>query len=213
LKLFVEVYAQDIEDQKIVIPAKFSKEWCRSFMQRHYISRRRVTHVAQKLPEDWRDTVNRFTMFNRRAISGRLGVEVVGAAGVEEVSKEVERAIPASNICNIDEVPLGFEEKAGYTYSSKGARTVSSVIAKSGWNKRQMTILLAIFADGIERIKPLIIYHGSDDQDRGRIQKTEGELYDSGVVVKFNQTAWNNEQLLVEWLNEQWKPIIDRKYC
>jgi hypothetical protein len=66
-----------------------------------------------------------------------------------------------------------------------------------------MTVLLAIFADGVVRIKPLIIYHGSEDQERGRILKIEGDKYDSRVVVKFNRTAWINELLLVEWLNKQ----------
>jgi hypothetical protein len=75
-----------------------------------------------------------------------------------------------------------------------------------------MTVLLAISADGVERIKPLIIYHGLEDQERGRILKTEGDKYDSGVVVRFNRTAWMNENLLVEWLNEQWNPVIDREY-
>jgi hypothetical protein len=96
----------------------------------------------------------------------------------------------------LDEVGLAYEEVSGTTLADTGATTVSRFVIKSGWDKRQMTVVLASFADGLPRIKPLIIYHGAEN---GRLRETEGDLFPNGVVVKYNKTAWNNEKLILDW--------------
>jgi hypothetical protein len=64
-----------------------------------------------------------------------------------------------------------------------------------------MTVVLACFADGLARIKPLIIYHGTEAVPV--IKRNEEHLYADGVVVKYYPTAWNNEKLMLEWIEEQ----------
>lgn len=73
------------------------------------------------------------------------------------------------NIANIDEVPLQFEFLDARTYNITGNSTVWVKESRSGWDKRQATLMLCIFADGILRIKPLITYK-SDSKNAGRPQ-------------------------------------------
>ena len=73
---------------------------------------------------------------------------------------------------------------------------------RSGWNKRQATLILYIFADGIHRIPPKIIFHGKPTEAGGQIEANEGMFYNLDVTVAFNDTAYNNESLTIEWIKE-----------
>ena len=60
---------------------------------------------------------------------------------------------------------------------------------------------LTIFADGEPRIKPLLIFKGTGQRIPGR----EKRQYDPRVVVKFQEKAWCNEEMMVFWLRNMWK--------
>ena len=63
-----------------------------------------------------------------------------------------------SDIANMDQTPLEFcFNTEGATYSSKGEKTVWCRTTGSGQDKGQCTAQLTIFADGIARVKPLLI--------------------------------------------------------
>ena len=70
-----------------------------------------------------------------------------------------------------------------------------------GHDKRQCTVQLPIFADGEPRIKPLLIFKGTGQ----RIPDREKRQYDPRVVVKFQENAWCNEEMMVVWLRNMWK--------
>lgn len=53
------------------------------------------------------------------------------------------------NICNIDETPLPFEYLSGWTYDFEGSKTVWVRESQSGWDKRQASLVLCVFADGV----------------------------------------------------------------
>ena len=65
-----------------------------------------------------------------------------------------------------------------------------------GHDKSQCTVQLTIFADGEPRIKPLLIFKGTGQ----RIPDREKRQYDPKVVVKFQENAWCNEEMMVFWL-------------
>jgi DDE superfamily endonuclease len=168
--------------------------------------------------------VNQFIIYCRRAVAGIIGPPPSLLASVsqqgpvnerlDESEVDIEavttrRVIPPSNICNLNEVGLAFEEISQTNLADKGSKTVPRITIKNAWQKRQMTVVLASFADGLPRIKPLVIFHGTEGAPG--ITKKEAHLYANGVVVKYNKTAWNNENLMLEWLEEQWKPAIDSK--
>ena len=114
------------------------------------------------------------------------------------------RRIRTSRICNMDKTPLPFEYLDGCTYDVKGSKTVAASV-KSGWDKRQATLMLCIWADGVARTKPKIIFHGSS---KGRLFKQEQHLYHPNVTVAFNPTAYNNEELMMQWLDEDLHPSM-----
>jgi hypothetical protein len=75
---------------------------------------------------------------------------------------------------------------------------------KSGWDKRQATLILTVFADGIGRVKPVLIFHGKLDSNRTRDR--EKTRYHPGVEVILNKEAYNNEEVMAWWLETQLFP-------
>jgi hypothetical protein len=95
---------------------------------------------------------------------------------------------PIRLIVNLDETPFSFKFLNGYTYKVQGKKTIAGKSERSGWGKRQATIILYIMANGDTPFKPVVIFHG-----KGTI--TSRERYDPRVKVYFNETAYNNEKL------------------
>lgn len=116
-----------------------------------------------------------------------------------------------SEIMNLDETPIPFEYLDGHTYDFCGAKTVSGKSDRSGWDKRQATVILYIFADGVSRIPPKLIFHGTAGPN-GQIFKQEGHLYSGGVTVEFNETAYNNQGLFQKWIVEELVPLVRRDF-
>jgi hypothetical protein len=104
-------------------------------------------------------------------------------------------------IINLDETPLPFEFLNGYSYDFKVAKTVAGKFERSGWDKRQATIILYIMADGSTPFKPVVIFYG-----KGTIAKREN--YNERVEIHFNETAYNNKELFHSWLRDTFEPYI-----
>jgi hypothetical protein len=105
----------------------------------------------------------------------------------------------------MDEVPIPFEYLDGYTYNQKGAKTVSVKTDRSGWSKRQATLILYIFADGKGYLKPKIIFHAAVD---GKVANSEEVAkYDPRVTITFNPTAYN-EDLMIQWIKEELTTVL-----
>jgi hypothetical protein len=87
----------------------------------------------------------------------------------------------------MDQTPIAFEFLSGKTYDFKGLKTVRLKEARSGWDRRQATLQLCVFADGIQRSRLLLIFHGAEGGDSRR-QKEEKEHH-RDVDTLFNPTA------------------------
>jgi len=175
----------------------FSNRWFRGFLGRHRISLRSITKTAQKLPEDYRILVINWLRFNRRNSQPR-------AVCFWEVSLQhpVGR-YELSNICNLDETPIPYEFLDGKTYNPIGEKTIWAKESKSGWGKRQASLVLCIFGDGIPRIPPMIIFHGT-----GRRLGNEKQQYDIRVLVEYNPTAYMNEGLFERYIINHLLPVL-----
>jgi hypothetical protein len=79
---------------------------------------------------------------------------------------------------------------------------------RGGWTKRQATLILYVFADGVSRIRPKLIFHRTPINKGGKIEKNKSKDYYPGVIFHFNQTAYNNENLIEEWLDDELLPLI-----
>lgn len=181
---------------------KFSNGWFRGFLRYHHISLRFVTNTASRLPADFASAILHWMQFNRRNSQLRGDNEM----GLGDSPATIGR-YRLQNICNMDQTPLPFEYLEGQTYSPIGAKTIWVQSSKSnGWDKRQGTIQLTVFADGIPRVKPLVFFRG---KGIGATVVAEKRLYDSRVEVKFNPTAYANSTNIVEWLEEQIVPVLE----
>ncbi|KAI0184938.1 DDE superfamily endonuclease-domain-containing protein [Xylaria flabelliformis] len=177
----------------------FSNGWFRGFLDRHQISRRRVTHTATKVPDEIVHYTNAFLQYVRR--NSRNDHCFQSTALMSDPVEGISFArFPPHLIVNMDETPLLFEFLDGYTYDYKGTKSVNGRSDRSGWGKRQATLVLAILADGsyVEELIPLLIFYG-----KGKVFDEELPAYYLGVCVKFNETAYNNEELFEEWIKER----------
>ncbi|RPA95364.1 hypothetical protein L873DRAFT_1932011 [Choiromyces venosus 120613-1] len=107
------------------------------------------------------------------------------------------------NICNLDETPIPFEYLDGRTYESIGAKTVWAKSTRSGWDERQASLVLCVFADGVPRIPPMVIFHGT-----GRRLGDEFTHYHPGVLVEFNEKVYMNDNLFLRYITDHLAPAL-----
>jgi hypothetical protein len=183
----------------------FSNGWFANFKRRYNITRRRVTKKATKLPQEYVPVVNQFLQFVKRNSQRRTPLQPT----IHNLTDgSPERRFPKANIINFDETPVPFEFNSGYTYEHKGAKSVQAKSEKSGWDKRQVTLILYLFADGEQRLKPKVIFKGADGPT-ARIYKQESHRYSPNVTVEYNSTAYNNEVLMEKWIDQELQPIAN----
>ena len=70
----------------------------------------------------------------------------------------------------------------------------------SGHEKRQSTVQLTVFTDGEPRFKLLLIFKGTGK----RIPEKEMKQYDPRVVVKFQENAWCDADMMIYWVRHLW---------
>ena len=101
----------------------------------------------------------------------------------------------------MNQTPLEFcFNTKGATYETKGEKTVWTRTTGSGHEKRQCTVQLTVFADGEPQIKPLMIFKGAGK----RIPDKELKQYSPRVVVKFQENAWCDEDMMIYWVRHLW---------
>jgi hypothetical protein len=168
----------------------FSNGWLVGFPKRKNLSLRQPTKRAQVVPEDYKEKIISWLQFNRRA--------------QDKVNFEL------SEIANMDQTPISFEFLDNKTYDTKGTKTVFVKQTGSGWDRRQATLQILVHADGIQRCRPLLIFHGKNQDHRQKPVssnlKKEYKLYDSRVEVMFNPKARSNTDLIVEWIKHLYTP-------
>ena len=108
------------------------------FCRRDKLPLRRKTHVSQKTPSQLKPAVQKFH------------------AKLLHKRKRVTFAL--CDIANMEHAPLPFVLDDGRTYDANGSEEVWISSGKSGFDKRQSTIQLTFFADGIPRVRFTIIF-------------------------------------------------------
>ena len=102
-----------------------------------------------------------------------------------------------------DQTPLLFVLDDGKTYANKGSSEVWCISGSFGLDKRQCTVQLTIFADGVPRVRPLFTFHGKGL----RTTRKEQEAWNHRVQVAFEPKAWCDESMMKKWTWEQWGNI------
>jgi hypothetical protein len=103
----------------------------------------------------------------------------------------------------MDQTPLAFEFLSSKTFNCKGAKTIWLKEARSGWSRRKCTLQVCVYADGVQRCDPLILFEGAEKGDYRRGE--EAERYAKGVDVLWNPAAWANEKTMLWWLRHPFK--------
>ena len=156
-----------VNKRKVFAGMVFSQGWFSAFLKRKRLSLRQGTKRAQTVPEDYRDKITSWLQFNRRA-QARFNFEL-------------------SEIANMDQTPISFEFLDKRTYDTIGVRTVFLKQTGSGWDRRQATLQILVYADSIQKYKPLLIFHGMNEDHRQKPKagnlRREYKLYDSRVEV------------------------------
>ena len=173
---------------------KFSNAWFAGFKRRYNISLRRPTNKAQNVPTTKKQLIQNF---HRKICQEAAVGPQIGKLG----------QFNTSNVANVDQTPLPFTFTDGPTYDDKGVKTVWVQGGSSGLDKRQCTVQLTLFADGIPRVKPLLIFRGTGK----RISLREQLKYDRRVGVKFQAKAWCDEPCMKHWIRNHWKRNVSGK--
>ena len=98
------------------------------------------------------------------------------------------------------QTPLPFVLHDGRTYDAKGSEEVWFRNGKSGLDKRQSAIQLTVFAGGIPRVRPTIIFRGEGK----RFKASEKGSWGKRVKAYFQKKAWCDKQLMKEWTRDEW---------
>ena len=99
----------------------FSDGWFAAFKRRFNISLRAGTKRAQKSPDELAPTIVNFLQFNRRNTAVLEGSD----CGIDRgPDVKVVGRFKLSNICNMDQSPLSFENCKGMMYDTHGSKTV-----------------------------------------------------------------------------------------
>ena len=163
---------------------KHSDQWFNRFCRRFKIAFRRKTHVAQAAPKELEPAISKFH------------------ASLLRVRRRGEYKL--KDIANMDQTPLPFVLDDHRSYADKGSKEVWCASAASGLDKRQCTVQLTIFGDGIPRIRPFIIFRGQGL----RISHTEQDAWYRRVHVVFQKNAWCDEAVMKRWINELWGNVF-----
>ena len=168
-----------------------SNGWFNRFLSHNEISIHIITNKAQQTPTEYCTIIVSFLCFNRQNSQLRDGTEDMAVQSMIAVSCYL-----LSNILNMDQALLRWEYLEGKTYEFKGNKTVWVCTQKSGWDMWQATIQLTIFVDGINRVMPLIIFRGTEDNTSAP-RRREEKLVNSRVVVKFNLKGYANSMIIL----------------
>jgi hypothetical protein len=115
----------------------------------------------------------------------------------------------------MDQTLLPFEYLKGRTYAKKGEKTIRLKSQRSSWEKRQCSLQIIVFANGVPCCKPLIMFKGKpSSKDRRRF--AEMKKYHPSVVVIFNDKAYANTLNFLQWIKGQYSgatafPLSDRE--
>lgn len=167
---------------------KASNNWFQRFKRRHNIVLRRRTNKKKDSADDGRETIQAFHRNLRKYL------KTTTTRNKSSLHPKYGRWLP-KNRYNIDQVPLSFVVEQEKTYDVLGSKQVWVSQPSTGLDKRQATLQLCICATGEQNIKPAIVFRG-----KGNVTSGEKAQYDNGVDVYFQQCAWMDEDLNMQWL-------------
>ncbi|KAA8895580.1 hypothetical protein FN846DRAFT_894034 [Sphaerosporella brunnea] len=134
----------------------FSTGWFLNFLSRNAISVHAPTNTGQKIPADYPTVVINFLRFLRRN-TGTLD-PFKPAVTAPPLPIPTIGCVPIYRVGNMDQTPLPFEFLDKGTYDE----------AAHSWEKRQATIMVTSFGDGVPHVPAIVIFTRTPDEDLQR---------------------------------------------
>jgi hypothetical protein len=131
---------------------KFSNEWFRNFRNRIDISSKTIIKKAQMISENLRVIIQKWLQYNRRN-SQLLS---------DQMFQHDDERYRLDDIENMNQTSIAYEFLENHSYDFKKANIIWAKTHRSEWNKRQVTLMLFVSANEINRCKSLIIFKNKD---------------------------------------------------
>ena len=100
-------------------------------------------------------------------------------------------------------MPFPFVVDQGAIYDTVGNKQVWVSKPSSGLDKRQATLQLCIRTEGDQNVKPALVFRG-----KGNVSSVEKDSYDERVDVLFQQNAWMDEEVDMQWYSKTLFPGV-----
>ena len=104
----------------------------------------------------------------------------------------------ASDLVNMDQTPLPLVLDDGKTYDEK-EEDVWVQSGQSSLDKSQATVQLTVFADGVDRVKPTVVFRGKGFW----ISAKKTKLWQVKVMDQ-EEKAWCDQEITKEWVSAEW---------
>ena len=153
---------------------KASNGWVVHFINRHGLTLRKRTSLAQHDPDNLIDRVISFILNVRR--------------------KFHTKQYAMANVIAMDETPIWLDMPSATTVNEAGASSVT--IRSTGHEKDRVTVCLAAKANG-HKLKPFIVFKGGK---RDVKRMNEDRQLSGKCVIRTSANGWMNESLTEEWI-------------
>ena len=100
----------------------------------------------------------------------------------------------------MDHTPLLFVLDDGKIYDKEGVKEVWAQSGQSSLDKRQATVQLTVFVDGVDSVRPTVIFRGKGL----RISAKEKQSHDRRLKVMYQEKAWCDQEIMKEWISTEW---------
>ena len=175
---------------------KGSNSWFQRFKKRHGLVLRRRTDKKKNSADEGREIIQKFHKNLRKSLKTHR------RRNKSSIDPKYGRWTPG-NRYNVDQVPLPFVVDQGAIYVTVGNKQVWVSQPSSGLDKRQATLQHCIRTEGDQNVKPALVFRG-----KGNVSSAEKDNYDQRVDVLFQQNAWMDEEVDMQWCSKTLFPGV-----
>jgi len=159
----------------------FNRKWSESIMRRMGLSKRKATKAARNKPEDFDD---------------------IKATFLQRITTTVkENMIPESLIFNFDQTGCKLVPYSDWTMASRGDKQVE---VKGLDDKREITVLLTISADGV-LLPAQVIYQGKTNRCQADV------TFPDDWNITHSGSHWSTVETMMEYADKILIPYCDKK--
>ena len=170
---------------------KGSNSWFQRFKKRHGLALRRRTDKKKNSADEGREIIQKFHKNLRKSLKTHR------RRNKSSIHPKYGKSY------NVDQVPLPFVVDQGAIYDTVGNKQVWVSKPSSGLDKRQATLQLCIRTEGDQNVKPALVFRG-----KGNVSSAEKDNYDERVDVLFQQNAWMDEEVDMQWCSKTLFPGV-----